>query len=174
MSVDSYTYGTVKGVFRRVGWLNAGRKNFDGTTQPTLEQVELTLDQVASRIHSALASAGYPVSSKADLTTASARAAAWLGTLNDDGAAADVLMTNPMAMDPESAMNPGKYWGNKFDAEMKLIAGSFLATLGLERTSASSAQLRSGSYQNTDGEDKLPIFTREMFDYPGSRSLTED
>lgn len=174
MSVNLYTYGTVKGVWRRIGWLNAGRMNFDGSTQPTLEQVEIALDQVASIIHARLTGAGYPASLKTDITTNAPRVSSWLERMNEDGAASDLLMTNPMAMDPDSAVNPGKHWEKRFSEGLKLIDGPFLSDLGLARTNASSECLRSGSLENTDGETKLPIFTREMFDYPGSRSLTED
>ncbi len=175
MSVSDYTYGTVAGVHRRIGWINASRQMFDGETQPTLADVESTLDQVASRIHAALVQAGYPANTYTAVNTASARAALWLRALNEDGAAADLLMTFPMAGDPESGMkNTIAHWKKSFEGGLALIAGNFLDSMGLSRTIALSDQLRSGSYKTEDGETKLPVFTRDVFDYPSSRTLAED
>ena len=175
MSVSDYCYGTVAGVHRRIGWLNASRQMFDGETQPTLADVESTLDQVAARIHAALMQAGYPASTYTAVNTLSARASLWLRALNEDGAAADLLMTFPLAGDPESGMkNTISHWEKLFKNGLELIAGNFLDSMGISRTAAMSDQLRSGSYKTEDGATKLPVFARDTFDYPSSRSLSED
>jgi hypothetical protein len=175
MALNSYTYGTVLGVHRRIGWLNANRTYFDGSTNPTIEQVELTLDQVATEIHANLAKAGYPVSTKATLESSSPFSAKWLALLNEDGAAAFILMSNPLAYDPESAgQNPAKFWQSRYTNGLALLASGFLDDLDLPKTESESSLLYSGSSQDEDGYEKNPLFYRGQFDYPSSRSLTEE
>lgn len=173
MTVDTYTYGTVAGVHRRIGWIVASRAPFDGTTQPALSEVEAALDGIASNIHAKLIEAGYPVNTKASVTTTSARLAKWLENINEDGAAADLLMTFPSATDPDSANNPPKYFSKRYEAGLSMIAGKTLDRFGLSREETLSEGLESGSYKTSDGDVKKPLFSRSMMDYPSSRSLTE-
>lgn len=172
MSVKDTTYGTVAGIQVRVGWMVSSR-TFSGSTTPNTTQVEGILDQIASEIHAKLAEAGYPISTKAVVTAAAPRAADWLEQLNEDGASALLLMTNPVAGDPEEDKDPSGYWKSRYKEGLKMIKGTFLSFLGLSRDREMSDHLVSGSYKNTDGEKKLPIFTRNVFDYPSSRTLTE-
>ena len=174
MSVDSYTYGTVEGVHRRVGWVMNNRGPFDGTSQPALSEVEAILDDVASQVHAALSNAGYPVNTKAAMTTVSAQLAAWLARINDDGAAADILMTFPLALGEQGSVSPAKYYADKFKAGLKEIEGRTIDRFGLSLSESLSSLLQSGSYKDTDGNVKKPLFTRDMTDYPGSRDLTEE
>ncbi len=171
--MNAYTYGTVKGVHRRMGWVVPGRRMFDGETVPTIEDVELTLDQSASEIHMRLSRAGYPVNTAATLATESPRAAAWLAALNEDGASAYLLGTMPQAFDPESAgVNPYKVCQKRFETGLTLIDTQALDSLDLSKDESESDQLWSGSSQDDDGYTKNPLFSRGMFDLPGSRSLT--
>ena len=170
MAVGTYTYGTVAGVEQRVGWVVDDRTFATGTT-PTLTEVEGILDQVASEIHRALAESGYPVSTKTTVTTDAPRAATWLTSLNEDGAASRVMMMSPYEAMPDSENRPP--YETKFKNGLKAIAGIFLEQLGLSRERALSAYLVSGSYKTTTGNVKKPLFKRDTFDYPSSRSLTE-
>lgn len=172
MTVDTYTYGTVDGVHRRIGWL-VGRAPFDGSTQPALSEVEAALDGIASEIHAKLMETGYPVNTKSSVNNTSAQLANWLERINEDGAAADVLMTFPSATDPDSAVNPQKYYSKRYEAGLNMIASKAIDRFGLSREETLSEGLESGSYKNSDGAVKKPLFTRDMTDYPGSRSLTE-
>ncbi len=175
MSVNSYTYGTMKGVHRRIGWVCPNRQMFDGETTPTAEDVELTLDQTASELHMRLARAGYPVSTAATLATDSPRAAAWMAALNEDGASAFILGTMPQAFDPEQAgVNPYKVCQKRWEDGLKMVDSQALDELDLYKSETESDQLYSGSGQDEDGYEKLPFFKRGQFDFPGSRSLTEN
>lgn len=174
MAVNSYSYGTVDGVYRRVGWLTEGRAYFAGDTRPSLEEVEQTLDNIASEIHMNLATAGYPVNTNAALTTDSARVQGWLKALNEDGAAAALCQMNPIAGNPESGENnPSAFWSSKYKNGLKLITQGGLDALGLSRTTTNADMIYSGSSEDDDGNEKLPIFTRGMTDFPSSRDLTE-
>lgn len=174
MSVNSYTYGTVKGVHRRIGWVVPNRQMFDGESTPTMEDVEATLDQAASEIHMRLARAGYPVNTAATLASDSPRTSVWLAALNEDGATVSILGTLPQAFDPEQAgVNPYKSCKDRWDAGLKLIDSSALDELDLYKAESESDQLYSGSTQDDDGNTKLALFTRGQFDYPGSRALTD-
>lgn len=174
VTVNEYTYGTVDGMHRRIGWLTEGKTYFDGDTDPTLEEVVATLDDIASDIHINLAGAGYPVNTNAALTSGSPRVQRWLQTLNEDGAAAFLGQQNPIAGNPENGENnPVAYWKARFKAGLKLIAEGGLDSLGLDRGTTNASLLFSGSSQDENGNDKLPIFKRNTFDYPGSRSLTD-
>ena len=174
MSVNSYTYGTVKGVHRRIGWIVPNRQMFDGESVPTAEDVEQTLDQAASEIHMRLARAGYPVNTAATLSADSPRAYAWLQALNEDGAGATLLGSLPQAFDPDtSGPNAYKVLQGKWDNGLKLIDSRALDQLDLYKSDTDASEIYSGSLQDDEGYDKLPFFKRGMFDFPGSRSLTE-
>jgi hypothetical protein len=175
MATDVYTYGTVAGVFRRVGWLTQGRRMFDGDTQPPLADVEKCLDDIASEIHANLSKNGYPVNTKASVDVTAPRAGHWLEQLNDDGCASFLLMTNPVTYDPESSMgNPSKYYTARYKNGLEMINTNFLVDLALAKTTDDTDMLFSGSTHDDEGVDKVPLFTRAMFDYPSSRSLTDD
>ncbi len=170
MAEDAYTYGVVAGVELRAGWAVASR-TFGASTIPTTTQVEGVLDQVASRIHMKLAQLGYPLKTKTDLTTVSAILARWLAALNEDGAAAEILMTYATARDPETGENhPASHYTRLYSEGMKMIGGSFLSDLGLTKDRESSRQLIGTSVKDVDGNYKYPTFKRTMLDYPGARS----
>ena len=175
MALSDYTYGTVEGVYRRIAWLMPGLAYFAGDTNPTMGQVESMLDDSASEIHARLAKAGYPVSTNTAITSSAPRAQRWLQALNEMGAALAILDMFPATGDPDSGDNKAAArMGKRYTANLDLIAGDALNVLGLTRTTDTASMAYSGSSENEDGEDKLPLFTRGMMDYPASRSLTED
>lgn len=175
MALNSYTYGTVAGVHRRVGWLTKGRAFFAGDTLPTLEEVEGALDNIAAEIHTYMATSSYPIETNATLTTTYPRVQAWLKMLNEDGAAAVLCMINPIAGNPDESQqsNPGTFWNKKYTKGLELIAKDGISKLGLDKSTTNASMLFSGSSEDSSGNTKKPIFTRAMSDYPASRDLTE-
>jgi len=172
MAIDSYSYGTEEGVEVKAGWVVPGR-DFDGTTTPTDAEVHNIIDLIASEIHMALAEAGYPIDTKADVTTDAPRAVKWLEQLNEMGAASDIIQNFAIAGDPETGERPSGYWKSRYEAGLKRIAGGALDFMGLTRTRTLSSNLVGTWYKNTDGQVKLPFFKRGQFDYPGSQPLTK-
>ncbi len=176
MAVGVYTYGSVARVQSLVGDVVASR-TFGTGTVPTLVEVELFLDDIASQIHAAMAEGGYTVPTAAVLTTSAPRAAGWLGMLNSLGACALVLQSLPYeaqaAALPDAPPSRGNWFQRRFEDGLKRIAeGNFLATLGLTRTGRYDA-IFAGGQEDEDGNEKLPFFKRGMDDYPGSRSLVD-
>lgn len=176
MAVDSYTYGVVAGLQRRVGWM-VPDKRFSANTSPTLGEVEQILDQVASRIHMQLQQHGYPVNTYAEVLALSAPAARWLRWLNEVGAAGELTQMFPMEAMPDydtSRFGHGRpSYSSDFKRGLQQIGTNALERLGLTKETESSSDLVCGSCTTTDGETKKPIFTRGMYDYPGTRSLVE-
>jgi len=173
MAVGDYTYGTEEGVEAKVGWVVPDRDFTDSTT-PTDSQVHTILDQVAAEVHAKLTEAGYPVQTKANVETNAPRALNWLIMLNEAGASAMVLQSFAIAGDPEAVSTPAGYWKKIYEDGLNMIKGRFLDELGLARTTQLSELLVGTSVDDTDGNRKKPIFKRDTFDYPSSRTLTEE
>ncbi len=173
MAVDSYTYGTLAGLQVKAGWVVPDRTFSDSTT-PSTTEVEGILDKIGSEIHMKLAEAGYPVDTKADVTTNAPRAVTWLEQLNEVGAACDIIQTYAIAGDPESGNRPSVHWCKRYQDGLKMIRGGALDFLGMSRDRDLSSNLVGTWYKNTDGVVKKPIFKRDTFDYPSSRSLTKE
>lgn len=175
MAIGNYTYGTVAGVHRRISWVVPNRQYFDGHTTPTLADVETALDQIASEMHMLLAAGGYPINTAASVLTNSPRASAFLAALNEDGAAAQIAMLFPTAGDSETGENrPAAYWEKRYRKGLELFGSEALTRLSLSREADAGDLAYSGStHDDTTGEDKVPLFTRGMTDYPNSRELTE-
>lgn len=173
MAVKATTYGTVLGVEKYIGHIVDKRK-FTSETSPSVEQVEAFIDEVASDIHIRLTEAGYDVLTKAALIIAAPRVADWLEQLNNIGAVARVLRSMPYEADPDSETRPS--FQAMFEKMCKMMASTTLEDLGLTSSgvSPSSEMLGSGSYDDSDGNVKLPVFKRGMFDFPGTQELTED
>lgn len=176
MAVGANTYGTVARVEALVGDVVASR-TFGTGTIPTLVQVELLLDDVAAELHAALAEGGWPIQTLANLTINAPRAVNWLALLNVYGACALVLQSLPYEAQasalPDAPPSRGNWFRKRFEDGIERIrTGNFLASMGLTRTGRLE-KIYAGSQENADGETKLPLFTRGMDDYPGSRSLTE-
>jgi len=129
---------------------------------------------VCSEIHAILVENGYPADTKTAITTAAARAVKWLEMLNVVGACAQILQSFAVANDPESGNSPAAFWQRLYENGKKLIAGDFLATMGLTKTEASSDLMVSGSYLNTSGTEKAPLFKRDMWNYPGTDPITDE
>ena len=164
MTVKSSTYGTVAGVEARVGFVVETR-HFTETTTPSVAQAERYLDQVADELNGRLAARGYPV------PAVDTDFKALLARINEDGAAVYTAMSHPYEADPErEERSPISFWKAQYEAGLKLIDSRLGEALG---ESLNGPEPVSGSYKNADGKVKLPLFTREMTDVPGSRSLTE-
>ena len=174
MAVSTYSYGTVALVHDKIGWIVPGLSAFSVSTAPTEAEVEAVLDAIANEIHAALMESGYPADTKANVTTNAPRAVGWLERLNVAGACADILSSFAVAQNDETGYNPGTYWRRVYDNGKKLIAGRFLNDMGLTRSKALSSHLVSTSYQDTDGNTKLPFFKRRMWEVPSTSIDDED
>jgi hypothetical protein len=164
MAVGSYTYGTVAGVTRKIGWTVPSR-TFTGSTVPTTTEVELTLDQIAADILVHLTNAGYPIKTKTEMTALAARVCEWLGDLNEMGASATLLMGFVISNDSRTGSNsPEKFWRDHYEAGLKMIDGGSITNLGLSKGSEMSDLLVCTSLLDEDGNEKYPLFTRDMFE----------
>lgn len=171
MAVGANTYAEHEDVERLIGDIVLNRE-FGGTTTPTLVQVEAELDNQAADLNRELDQVGYTVPVvNADWPTAYA----FLKAANAYGAAAVLLSTIPAeAYNPEDEIETGgedraKTYSIKFNHALKVIRESKLRA---SRRKARLADMFAGSQETEDGEEKLPIFTRGMDDYPGRRTLT--
>lgn len=173
MAVDTYTYGEVVGIGRLVGYLpGVEDRLFSEATVPSTTNVELLLDTVATEIQSYLAKNGYPVDPAATVEADAPRAFAFLRATNEIGAAALLLQTFPYEADPDSESRPN--WDKLYRQRLDLIDDKALDNLGLTASVSQSSNLRSGSWKDGDGNVKKPLFERAQFDYPSSRTLTEE
>lgn len=171
MAVGANTYGSVAGVQALVGDLVASR-TFSGSTTPTLTQVEGVLDDVAADINRELEAAGYTVKvSQASYPTAYA----FLAAANNYGAAAIVLgMLPPVTFtadtEQEGPSRAQMYQGRLNHALKVITEGKLKAA----RDTGRLERCYSGASEDADGNDKVPLFTRDQWDYPGSRSLIDE
>lgn len=170
MAVDSNTYGTVEGEERLIGDITDNRK-FTASTTPSISQVEAELDNAAAEINSRLDGAGYtaPVDS-----TDYPLAYNFLKSANEYGAAARLLATIPSEVysDSEDIVEAGptriQTYAAMFNRALKQIdQGQIRAERWRDRT------IQMGSRYDDDGNEKLPFFTRDMDNYPGTRTLIE-
>ena len=169
MAVSEYSYGTVTGVQQKAGWVVPAR-TFSSETVPTTTEVENILDTVCAQVHAKLAEAGYTVATKASITTDAPRAVKWLERLNECGAAAEIIMTFAIAGDPERDTDPSGYWRKVFENGLKMIAGRFLADLGMGKSHNLSDHLVATWVLDKDGNEKSSKFKMGMWDVPGSES----
>ena len=171
MAVGANTYGSVEGVERLVGDAVEGR-SFSGSTVPTTTQVEAELDAVASDLNRELEAAGYtvPVDSS-DYPTAYE----FLTAANNYGAAARVLGIMPTgSYNPgieEMGPNRAQMYEHHLKHALKMITKGKLKA---GRDLSPFEWVSTGSRLDDDGYVKQPLFTRDMTDYPGVRSLSED
>lgn len=169
MSVAANTYSTVERAQRFIRDLVDGGE-FSEATMPTLADIETFLDDTALQLNEALRAAGYtvPVASAGDDVEANGR----LVLANTFGACAMAL-----GMFPNEALNPDNpdsknrmdYFQSMFDKTLEDIRNQKLAAT---RTTDKLGRVFSGSQEDSDGNEKLPMFTREITDYPSARSLT--
>ena len=170
MSLGLYTYGSVAGVVVYVGYMPGGQeRHFTESTVPSESTVESILDQVASEINLLLADNGYQIDLAATVLADAPRAYDFLAQVNNLGAAARVLMTMPMDIDPDIDTRPS--FAAMYKDQLKKFEGGGLETMGLIRPSNLAGNLRmanTGQF-NADGTTKLPLFHRGQFAPPGLR-----
>ena len=173
MTVEANTYAEHEDVERLIGDIVLNRI-FDETTTPSLAQVESELDNAAADLNRELDQVGYTVPVD---ETGYPTAYAFLKGANAYGAAAVLLSTIPAeAYNPEEevegvAEDRSKTYSIKFNHALKAIRESKLRA---GRRKARLADAFAGSQETDDGEEKKPIFTRGMDDYPGRRSLVNE
>lgn len=173
MATSTNTYGTSTGIERLVGDVFVAR-SITSTTIPSLTYVEGMLDQTAAEINRELQASGYTI----PVSTGESVARDWVKSINEFGAAALVLGSMPM-----TAIAPGREDAGSNRMEMfQAYFNSGLKSIRENRLVSSRSRGRlggvfAGSQEDSDNNRKLPIFTRGMDDYPGSRagdrSLTE-
>lgn len=170
MGVDTNTYAEHEDVERLIGDMVEDR-TFGTDTVPTLAQCESELDNAAADLNRELDQVGYTVPVNA---TNYPTAYAFLKAANAYGAAAVLLSTVPAeGYEPTEeveapATTRAQTYGNKFKSALKAIRENRLRA---GRRKNRLADVFTGSQEDEDGNEKLPIFTRGQGDYPGRRSL---
>lgn len=166
--VGTLSYCDVIQVESIIGDLAASRK-FTDSTVPSTTEVETAIDTVAGEINSHLETGGYAVPVDHENFPSAFQL---LKNANAFGAAAQVLLSRPAISFTEGGEpndRGGFYFKIKKDA-LDLIDGR-----KIKAGSSGEDYFKpfSGSQQNADGDKKLPIFTRDVTDFPTSRNLTE-
>ena len=170
MVTSSDSYGNTTGVECLVGDIVLNRA-FSITTVPTLLQVEQSIDDIGSDLNVALSANGYsvPVS-----TADNSIVHRWLEGINNYGAAALVLGSLPM-----TAIAPGQEDAGTNRMEMyqaffnRAITRIDEKKVKTGRSRGRLAAVMSGSQSDTDGNRKLPLFTRDSDNFPSTRTFTE-
>lgn len=170
MTVGANTYAEHEDIERLIGDIVEDR-TFDTDTVPTLVQVESELDNAAADLNRELDQVGYTVPVvEATYPTAYA----FLKAANAYGAAAVLLSTVPSeGFEPgEEVETPGvtraQTYANKFKSALKAIREQRLRA---GRRKYRLGDVFTGSQEDDEGNEKNPIFTRGMDDYPGRRDL---
>ncbi|MFA5429845.1 MAG: hypothetical protein WC329_01645 [Candidatus Omnitrophota bacterium] len=167
MVISANTYAEHEDIEKLIGDIVPERE-FNVDTVPTLAQVESELDDAAAELNNALDVAGYtvPVSST-DYPTAFA----FLKAANAHGAAAVILASVPAnGYNPDEEVEQiGETRATVYSIKFK----SALKTIREHRIRAGMredrlANIYAGSAQDADGNEKKPIFTRGMGQYPGN------
>lgn len=163
------SYGTVEQVENRIGDLVTSR-SFTASTTPTEATVSEILDSVANEINATLAGEGFvqPIDGS-DYPAVYG----WAARANAAGAAAIILNTfhgAPLNPDDDSSLANRRsgLWA-EFNRFIKAIQDRRIV---LERVSGTFGRVKVGSAQDSSGNTKLPVFKRDMFDYPGSVTRT--
>lgn len=170
MAIEANTYGLVKRVESFVGDLVEGR-NFSATTVPNISQMEAFLDDIAHEINMELKQVGYKVPVvKAD----DPEAFDFLRTINSYGGALLAMSSLPaeaaIIVDQETLSNRATTYNSFFQRGLKRIREQDLPAARDVRT---LSRIFAGSQEDDEGNVNKPMFTRDLFDYPSSRSLTE-
>ena len=159
-------YGTVTGIQRLIGDIVENR-TFGAGTVPTDTQVTAELTNVAADLDRELDAAGYtvPVAQATNPT-----AYAWLVSINEYGAAALLLASVPaQAYEPDDeidagSIDRGRMYNQKYKAALKTIQDHKLRAAMARRR---LANVFTGAQEDAQGNEKDPLFTRGMDDYPG-------
>ena len=171
MTVSTNSYGFSTGVEGLIGDLVVSRA-FTTTTIPTLLQVERQIDLVAANLNRELQAAGFAVPVSTGASDDIARQ--WLVGINEMGASARLLAMLPMtAIAPDiedGGANRMAFFQSEYIKALRDIRDNRLvATRARGRLSA----VFSGSQEDSDGNQKEPLFRRGAYDTPGTRSLTD-
>lgn len=172
MAIATGTYSDVDRVESLVRDLITGGK-FSEVTVPTREAVIEFLDDVADQINMFLKNYDYvsPVSLTDDPETYR-----YLRSINAAGAASLVLASKPAeAWSPPQrgqsvAQTRRQFYEKRLKDALDLIEDKKLPAIASE--SGLTDRFVVGSAQDSEGNTKLPIFTRGMTDHPGSRNLS--
>jgi hypothetical protein len=169
MPLSTNTYGTSTGLERLIGDVVVSRA-ITATSIPSLTYVEGMLDQTAAELNRELKASGYSV----PVSTGDVINRPWLAGVNEYGAAALVLGSMPMAAFASGAAGAGRN-------RLEMFQGFFNAALlsirenrvAADRSRGRLGAVFAGSQSDSDGNRKLPSFTRSEGDYPGTVSRTE-
>lgn len=174
MTESINTYARVQDVELRVGDLVATRV-FTSATVPNIIQVEGLLDAAAAEMNAVLRGAGYtvPISEAAD-----PHEFEWARQANAAGAAARALNIMPgqavNVPDAEAENNPVLNRRSGLWAEFRaFLKAAKAGELACTSTLSKIARIKVGSAQDVDDNYTVPSFERGMFDFPGTRELTE-
>lgn len=171
MGLGANTYGTIAQLQALIGDIVASRTFTTGTV-PTLAQAEAEMDNAAMDLNRELEVAGYTVPVvNADYPTAYG----FLAASNNYGAAAVLLGTLPHITYEEDGEKPAvsrsQMYHNKFKHALKQIREhKIIAAMSRERM----RNIYCGAQQNADGDDTLPIFTRDETNNPNLASELVD
>ncbi len=172
MPIATGTYSDVERVESLVRDLITGGQ-FSEVTVPTRDAVVEFLDDVADQINMTLKNYDYvsPVALADDPETFR-----YLRSVNAAGGAALVLASKPSeSWSPPQrgqafAQTRRQFYEKRLKDALDLIENKRLPATTSE--SGISDRFVVGSAKDSDGNTKLPIFTRGMTDYPGSRDLS--
>jgi len=176
MAVSANTYGTVARVQELVGDVVSSRI-FTTSTVPTLAQAEDFLDRVADELNGYLKTNGYtvPVVEGTD-----PEAFGILSFSNSAGAASFILTALPAegtigfgpggSTDDQTVNSRKQFLWSQVNRAIRMIED---LKMPATRTTRKFSLMRSGSYKDDDLNEKLPVFRRDIMDYPGSRNLTK-
>jgi len=177
MAVDADSYGTIERLEAIVGDIvinSSSARTFSTSTIPTLIQAEGFIDDIAAELNTALINAGYvsPVVVGDDKAAFN-----YLRYANTCGAALLALDSLPVEsyQGPDFTNIPVGRRGhcqNVYLAALKVIREEKLTATQVAGASH-LGELAIGSSVNSDGDTKLPIFTRDVTDNPSSRNLTK-
>lgn len=170
MAVNARSYTTVSLVQIMIGDVVEAR-TFTATTVPSLEQVEQVIDFTAADLNRELAAAQYTV----PVSTGDVDTRLWLQGINGYGAAAQIIRTVPsvaITLDQEDAANNrAQSYQRLFDRALQQIRDEKLAA---SKSVTVLGQVFSGSQSDSNGDRKLPFFTRGEDNNPRTgKRLTE-
>jgi len=174
MAIESDVYGTVVRVQAQIGDIVDNRQ-FTKSTQPSLDEVEQAINDIGASINLELKQQGYTVPV---VLADDKQAFNFLAFANTSGASAAILSYQPFEAGPggfsqfsdDAITSRRNYYQSILKRAFELIRDNELPAA---RDVNIFANVVSGSRLDDEGNVKLPLFTRGMFDNPGSRSLTE-
>ena len=170
MVTSSDSYGNSTGIERLIGDLWVSR-TLSSTTIPTSDQVDLAIDDIGSELNIHLSGAGYtvPVSTGSDPITHR-----WLESMNNQGAAANVLGMIPMTaiapISEDAGSNRMQMYIGFYNRGLTMIDEQKIRSA---RINERVAIVFTGSQTDSNRDRKLPRFTRGMDDTPSLKRLTD-